>query len=469
MSPPALPNLTFTVTPPNGTATNYTSKLAYTGASGQISISQNFGRQGDTASFVLLDDWSQPGQSGPSLVIPAMSQVKLFDNTAGQTLFAGVCNDPHVYPAAATQNEWDLSCTDYTFYADNAIVHGTFNGLTVDQIIISLTQQANCGITAATVRNGGFVAPGPTLASFVLNYTTLSDAWRKLATLAAQVTPYGWYVDEFRRLHFYDSTTALASGVTFTTSPTSAGGGSLTEAHFDWDQSSSYEWDGSSVRNRILVQGANQTIAAGAVTGTPTDSWRGNGTQFSWPLRYTVTGSPILKIGGVQQSVTIVNAGSTGTGTWQIQQNAFGQWFLTNTVGAPADGTRIQIWYSYQVPVVARANDAASQALYAGPNGGVFTEYILDTSLTTVPMALARAMRERTEYGVAVERATFSTTPEWFGWIRAGQTCTYVNAYVPDSQNHNVFGVTDTFLVTGNSVQFGSGGYRSMQLTAVRI
>lgn len=469
MAPPAAPNLTFTVTPPGGSATNYTTRLAFSGASSQISINQNFGRQGDTATFVLVDDWSQPGQSGPSLVIPAMSQVKLVDNTAGQTLFAGVCNSPQLTPVAATRNEWALLCTDYTFYADNAIVHGTFNGLTVDQIIVSLTQQAACGISAATVHNGGFVAPGPTIASVVINYMTLSDAWRKLATLASQVTPYGWYVDENRRLHFYDSTTALPSGVTFTTSPTSSGAGSLTEAHFDWDQTSSYQWDGTSVRNRILVQGANQTIAAGPVTGTPTDSWRGNGTQFSWPLRYTVTGSPILKVGGVTQPVTIVNAGSTGTGTWQIQQNAFGQYFLTNTTGAPADGTKIQIWYSYQVPVVARANDYPSQALYTGPNGGVFTEYILDTSLSTVPMALARAMRQRTEYAFAVERMTFSTTPDWFGWIRAGQTCTITNSYVPDSQNNNAFGVTDTFLITGNSVQFGFGGYRSMQLTAVRI
>jgi hypothetical protein len=118
---------------------------------------------------------------------------------------------------------------------------------------------------------------------------------------------------------------------------------------------------------------------------------------------------------------------------------------------------------------VARANDYPSQALYTGPNGGVFTEYILDTSLSTVPMALARAMRQRTEYAFAVERMTFNTTQEWFGWIRAGQTCTITNSYVPDSQNNNAFGVTDTFLITGNSVQFGFGGYRSMQLTAVRI
>ena len=55
-----------------------------------------------------------------------------------------------------------------------------------------LVLRAGCGITAQHVADGGYVAGGPLLASFVLNYTTLSDAWKRLATLAGQVTPYGW-------------------------------------------------------------------------------------------------------------------------------------------------------------------------------------------------------------------------------------------------------------------------------------
>jgi hypothetical protein len=463
--PVALPNLTFTVTPPGGSSTDYTSHLTYNG-SGQMSITQNFGRQGDTAGFVLVDEYA----TTPTFHIPVLSQVKLVDNTAGVTLFAGVCTEPVLVPQAPNLNEWQLTCVDYTFYADNAIVHGTFVGQTVDQIIVALTQQANCGITAAKVANGGFVAPGPTIANFVANYMTLSDAWRKLATLAAQVTPYGWYVDELRRLHFYDSTTAISSGVTFTTSPTAAGAGSLTEAHYSWENAASYNWDGTSIRNRILVQGANQTITHGTVgKTTPTDTWRGNGSQFAWPLRYTVTGSPQLHVNGVATTVTIVNAGSSGTGTWQIQQNAVGGWFLTNTTGAPSSGVLIQIWYDYQVPVVAQANDRASQVQYTGPNGGVYSEYINDSSLTTVPMALARAQRERTEYAFAVERINFTTTEEWLGWIRSGETCTIVNRFVPDSQNSYSWGINDTFIVISNSVSFGRGGYRTMQITAVRI
>jgi hypothetical protein len=463
----AAPSLTLTVTAPGGSPVNVTSKLARAGSAAQMTISQNFGRQGDTATIPLVDEYLG---TNSTFYIQEMSQVKLVDNLAGQTLFAGVCVNPVMSVQGTNLNEWDLSCTDYTFYADSAVVHGVFVGQTVDQIVVALTAQANCGITAATIRNGGFVAPGPQLATFVLNHSTLSDAWRRLAQLASQVTPYGWYVDENRRLHFYDSSTALPSGVTFTTSPTAAGAGSLTEAHFDATQGT-YEWDGGSIRNRIIIQGANQTISHGPVaTSKATDTFVGNNSQTSWALRYTVTGSPVLKVNGAVKSVTIVNAGSAipaGT-AWYVTQNAFGGWFL-GAADEPSAGVVLKIWYDYQAPVVAVANDYASQATYTGPNRGVFVEYINDTSLTTVPMALARAQRQRTEYAFAAERANFTTTPEWLGWARAGQTCTVVNRYIPDSRNSRIPGINGTFIIISNSVQFGQGGYRQATVTAIRL
>lgn len=459
----ASPNFTFTVTPPGGSPIDYTSKLAWSGGSQSMGITQNFGRQGDTATFCLVDE----DTGTPSFHIPVFSQVKLVDNTISTTLFAGVVTNPALYLDGPIKADWVLQCTDYTFYADNAIVQGTFIGLTVDQIVVSLTRQANCGINAATIANGGFVAPGPQLASFVSNYTTLSQAWRKLAQLAGQVTPYGWYVDENRNLHFYDATTAQASGVTFTTTPTVAG--SSTEGHMVFSSNFSYEWDGTSVRNRILVQGATQDIKFGSVTTSPaTNTWQSNGYQDSWPLKFTVTGAPVLYVNGVLTSVTPVSAGTTSTDTWQIAQNSVGGWSLT-TSSIPPAGQLIKLWYDYLVPVVAQANDASSQTTYTGPNGGVFAEYISDTSLTTVPMALARALRQQSEYAFAAERINFTTSEDWIGWIRSGETCTVVNRYIPNSQNSYIPGINSTFIVVSNNISFVQGGYRSMNVTAIRI
>lgn len=466
--PPALPNLSVSITPPGLSTTDYTRYLAYAGASSQMSITQSFGRQGDTATIVLVEDLQ--GLSSPNVIIPVLSQIKLVDNNLGTTLFAGVVTQPTLVVTGANRNEWALHCTDYTFYADNAIVHGTYNGLSVDRIVAAVTAQANCGVSALTTAGGGFVAPGPVLTQVNLPYQTLSSAWRSLAQLASISTPYGWYVDQNLALHFFDATTAVSSGATFTTSPTSAGLGSSTEGHYALDSQFGYTWDGTSIRNKVLVQGAAQTVTPN-LNGDPTDQWLGNGTQTAWPLRYTVTGSPQLYVNGVSTQVTVLAGGTTtrAPGEWAIEQNAFGQWFLVNSP-APAGGYVIQIWYSYQVPVIAQASDVASQTQYFGPNSGIFEEYISDSSLSTTSMALARAQREKTEYAFAAERLMFNTTEEFWGWLRAGQTFTVTNALVPDSRNGYVGGLVGaTFLCVSNTVTFGRGGYRTMSIAGVRL
>ena len=460
----ARPDLTLTLTPPGGSPFQVQDLLAYEGHSNDFTITQNFGRQGDTASFPLVDSYSPTG--GPNLpYVEPMTLVSLYDNICSQTLFAGVVNDPNLSPTGPIRNEWTLNCTDFTFYADNAIVHGVYNGLTADQVIVDLVAQANCGISAATVADGGFVAPVPVLPNLILNYGSLSDAWRKLATLAGAATPYGWYVDQNRALHFFDASTAIDSGVTFTTTPTV--GGSVTEGHMLLDNTNNYEWDATALHNKALVQGATQTIAQPS-SGKPTDTWLANGAQQAWPLRYTVSGTPELTVGGVSQIVTSVSPGTASPSGWSCQQNTFGQYFLWSST-PPAAGNVIKCWYSYQVPIVAQATDYNSVATYTGPNGGVFAEFISDTTLTTAPMALARAQQERQEYAFAAEKCTFNTSEDFLGWVRAGDTFTYVNQFIPDSQRSWAPGVNDTFICTANTITFGTGGYRQMQPTGVRL
>jgi hypothetical protein len=455
------PHLTLTITPPGGSPTNYTNNLTYTGAYQQMSVTQNFGRQGDTATIPLTDDWQ--GQPHPHFCIPVLSQIALVDNNLSSTLFAGVVNDPTLVVDGPNRNEWTLQCTDYTFFADNAIVQGVFNGLSIDQIAIILTQQANCGITAASTSAGGFVAPAPVITQVNFNWVKLSDAWRTLAQLASSSTPYGWYVDQNKALHFFDSSTALSSGVTLTTTATGVAG-SQTEAHIALGGSFGYEFDGTTIRNRIIVQGANQTVIT-SLAGAPTDTWRADGTQNAWQMRYTVTGSPALTVNGVSTSVTVVNAGATAPSTgWSIQQNAIGVWSLVSAT-TPAAGAIIKIWYNYQIPIVAQANDTPSQVQY----GAVLTEYIQDTSLITSSMAVSRAQRERTEYAFAAERLTCTTTEDFLGWVRAGETFQFASTLVNDTQNSNNWGINDTFLCISNQVTFGSGGYRTMNLSGVRI
>lgn len=458
-----VPSVTFKVTPPGGAPVNLTQYLTWSGHQQQMTITQNFGRQGDTAQLPLVDEFLT---GSPHFAIRPESRVSLVDNNLGITLFAGVVSDPVQSITGPTRSEWTLNAVDHTFYADNSTpVTATFVGQSIDQMVIAITELANCGITAASIADGGFVAPGPVLPSVALTYASLSDQWKTLAQLAGQVTPYGWFVDEDLQLHFYDATTALDSGVTFTTHPTVAG--SATEGHIALDSQNQYEWDGTSVHNRILVQGATQTIFS-PQTGPQTDTRLGDGVTAAWPLRFTVSSVGQLLVGGARTTVTMVQAGGVPSGVWNVIQNTNGQWFLTTTA-PPGRGVVIKIWYDYQVPIVAQASDPASQALYTGPNGGIFGEYINDTSLITQGMALARAQRERTEYAFAAERATFSTTEEWIGWVRAGNVFGYINQFVPDSQTNYSFGLNDTFLAIQNTVTWTQGFYRTMLLKGVRV
>lgn len=455
------PSLTLTVTPPGGGAVNYSQYLSYDGTGQQLQIGQNFGRQGDTAVIPLVDEYDTTPNIGH---IAAMSQVRLVDNNlGGKVLFAGLVTDPALVVTGPNRNEWVLNCTDYTFYADKAVVRGIFTGARVDDMVVSLTAQANCGITAAETSAGGFVAPGPQIARASFGWKSLSDAWRTLATLAGSVVPFGWYVDENLALHFFDQTRAPSSGVTFTTTPTT--GLSATEGHFALDSSFQYEWDATSLENRILVQGATQTISANTA-GAATDVFYGDGVTTAWAMRGTMAGAGPLKltINGVPEVVGVANSGAT----WITAKNANGQWFLS-TASAPPAGSTILLWYDSQIPVIAQVNDYASQATYAGPNGGVFSAYISDSSLTTAPMALARAQQERNEYAFAVERITFNTTEDWIGWVRSGDLITVDCLFIPDSRRGYARGVNDTFLVIQNQVEFGPGGYRTMQITAVRL
>lgn len=459
------PALQLYVTPPGGAEVELTKYLTYEGANQEMTVTQNFGRQGDTALFPLV--FEHNGTSFPFRVDP-LSQIRLHDSRVGQTLFGGVVTNPAFSVLGPNLGEWDLTCTDYTFYADHAVVRFPASGVAQsDAIVVGLTEQANCGISAARIADGGYVAPGPSLPQWTLGYAPLSSAWRTLATAMGQVVPYGWYVDDQRQLHFYDQDTALDSRVTFTTKPTTAG--SITEGHIVLDTTFLWEQDATSLVNKVLVQGATQAIAYNLANG-PTDHWLSDGVNTSWPLRYTVSDSPapVLYVGGVQQTVTVTDSGEAPDAAWTIISNANGGYFLVASA-APYAGATVHLWYAYEAPIIMQATDAQSIATYQGPNHGVFSEYISDSSLTTPPMALARAQQNRAEYAYPVQRVTFNTSPDFLGWVRAGYVFTLDCALIQDPNRGYAMGVYDQFLCTANTITFADGGYRTCQITGVRI
>ena len=507
----SFPHLTCTITEPRSdTSFDVAPFLAWDGANMQTTISSNFGRQGDTAQIVLIDDYSRAmaGFDVPPntahFVIQPLSQIILRDvgaafQPAGGFIFAGLVTDPQWSFTAPGRIEWRLQCVDFTYYANTAVVQGTYAGLTADEIVVNLVNQANCGLVAKLVKDGGHIYPGPTIPLANIPYGQLSSALNSVTSLASQSQVYGWFVDPQRNVWFYPTSMALDSGVTVTDVITS-NVPSYSECHIDASlaYSMTYEWDATTFYTRCVVEGATSTHSysvSAAQKGTipPTDSWVGDGVQRSWPLSYapevslstlsttisSTAGStspsaslPYLKVGGVVKKVSINDGTTTITTPYQFVQATNGLWTLQVTPGVgttPAAGTEIKLWYVYQLPIIAVANNLGQQAAAGGPNHGIFANFISDTSLTTSAAALAEAKSTLTEYGAPQERLTFYTDESFLGWFRCGQTLLGELLQVPNSARGYEPGLQGTFFVNQQMVIFMPGGWRKTNVTSVRL
>jgi hypothetical protein len=177
------PDIQLLITPPGGSETDYTAYLTYEGANQEMTITQNFGRQGDTAVLPLVVEHS----GVLPWFIPPLSQVRLHDSIAGQTLFGGVVANPQFATLGPNLGEYDLQCVDYTFYANGATVRFPPSSIQApDQIIVALTNGANCGISAATIADGGYVAPGPALPDWTKGRGHLEPGDAELAITESQ-------------------------------------------------------------------------------------------------------------------------------------------------------------------------------------------------------------------------------------------------------------------------------------------
>lgn len=444
-------------------------------------VTQNFGRQGDTANLELYDDFGTHIVSGvatPHFVVKPLQSVVLkttVTTNLDTTLFAGRVTTPNFASPSPVANDWILACTDYTNDADNVIVSGDYNGWTADAIIKDLVRQAN----AQWIARGGSsmtttsVQPGPVIQRVQINYLTLTSAIVKVARLASQFVDYSWFIDYNRNVHFLTLQGLTGTPVATFTDAIPTGAPNPTLGHFLGDDSYAYLWDGTSLRNSMIVRGTTfQTDFR--------DVFVGNGSQTSWPLTYHVTSTSTasLTVGGASQTIEVLdNLGNTGasassTDQYIITQNANGQWFLQVNHGfgtIPAPGSAIRLSYTYDAPILARADNALSQTQYTGTNGGVYQGMISDSTLVTLSSAVQRGQVELQAFQWVQERVTFTTIDNWPGHISAGQTFNLISSRTPDSQQGYIMGLNGTFVVVSNQYGGTKGNYRGYQVTGTRV
>jgi hypothetical protein len=439
------------------------------------SVTQNFGRQGTTARFQLMDDWSTRTPAVPQVNIKPLSELTFLDTSTGALLFAGYVTTPNLTSYNPTTNEWLLDCVDYTLRADNIIVFEDLYNLTADAMIVKIVHDAPlANLNAATVANGGYIYPGPIIGRLQFPYTTMSNALTKIARLSSQQTDYAWFIDYNRNVNFFSLAQTPAPTTIFSDDPVALNTQEIDQSFGPYKGGYNqfmYLFDGATVRNSCIVRGSN-------LAKTITDKFVGNGSTNQWPLSFIVdssVSSPKLIIDGVQTACVVVTQGQSFTGTgWIITQNAIGTWILQGVGKLPHKGSVISITYTSTSPIITRQDNGQSQQAYADSRGlGVYQSFISDPTLTTLSAAASRAQGELQEYQWVQERVTLTTSEAWPGHIQAGQTFQLVSSRVPNSQNGNALGIrlsdNAIYLVVQCAIKGEQGQFRTYTITGTRV
>lgn len=320
----------------------------------QWSIDATYGQRGRTAQVLLVEDLQ--GKSDWALKVKPLSRITITDANLNQIIFGGIVMSPRLYRDGPVRNEWQLTCKDGTFYADNKIVKGDYSNATLDFILKDLTTQANCGITTNNV------IPGPQIARVVINYLQLSEAWKKACGYASQGALWGWDVDDALDLHSFNGLATTPLGVPkFTDIPSLVDG----VTYFPFVQDGFYyEWAGDSMRNRIKVRGGNYT-------GPATDTFTGDGAKAIFAITYPIdTAQPGLSTtvngGNIPISIDTTSSPSSTVpaGTAVMTQVPSGQWYARfGTI--PGNGQAIVVNYNFLMPVLTQVDDVPSQQAYS--------------------------------------------------------------------------------------------------------
>ena len=416
-------------------------------------LSQSWGRQGDTATIKVYDEYVN---GSPTFIPQATQTIELKDTTLGIILFGGIIAKPELQVGSPGTSDWTLNCVGYAFWADSRIVSYEYTNTSMGAIIRDLTTNAAAGITTNNV------VTGPTITSVSGKFEPLSKAWSKITQMASTQTTYGWWVDGSQDLHVTDEAQAQAAGVTFTDVPTT----SHLNAEAHYETGFKYSWDAAQLANRIYVIGGN-------IPTSQSDHWTGTGSRRSFALTYPYdSGSQFkaaLKVGG---NSTVISQQTTDP--WYFQQDpTTGLWNIvasvTTNTPTPGNGVSIDLTYGYLVTEVSIVQNTTSISKYNGGNSGYYDATVADQNLLTLVQTNQRGQHEVAEYGYAQEQVSMSATEDWQGWVNVGQTITFISAFTPDSANSYINGLNKTFLIVNVHAAGVGGGYRKVQVQAVRV
>jgi hypothetical protein len=326
------------------------------------------------------------GQTFPAKTIPAVGDtVELYDATG--IIFGGTVTESEA-TISGLLLIWQITVSDWGYLLDGTLVKKNYAMLDPHDIVLDLvaTFCAGKGFTTTHVQMGNFLVP-----SIKFNYQQPTKALESLAKLIG----WDWYIDPNKDIHFFlgDVEDAVGEGGI---APITV---DATSGKIEWN-SLDVDLNIQNMQNSVYVIGGTYTKAF-TPANTP-DSFPSDGVTQFFTTSYPYDSSTItVTVDGVTQSVGIAN--QTDPGTVDVLYNDAQRW-IQFTAGAPGSGHTIKVFGSAKVPIVAHASDPTSIAIYGEIQG-----VIVDSKITTVPEAQARAQAQILQFGHAVYDVKFNT------------------------------------------------------------
>jgi len=230
------------------------------------------------------------------------------------------------------------------------------------------------------------VETGPAISELNANYTPVDNVFNSISNM----TGYSWYVDPWRRIHYFSSTNASTAPFDIT--------------------STSNNWRDLTVSQGLGQYRTRQHILGSYASVVTTESFKGDGYTRTWTLSKPVQDTPMVKVDGYTVSLGVAGvATSTQAAYWNKATN---QVFTNSTNSALASTDWITVQYNGLVPGVATVESSFAISVNAGRESGSGIREVVEQTpnrlfTNAATISYANAVLER--YGGLPRTITFET------------------------------------------------------------
>lgn len=342
-----------------------------------------------TCSFTVIE---------PDFSIDVGMEVVVEDNDV--VIFAGTVDNITSYGDKVKYVA--VSCVDFSQLVDKRIVAEAYDNMAAGDIVRDLIQK----VFAEEDITEGNIQDGPVISKAVFNYVDGNTAMNYLT----EVTGYNWFIDNDKRLHFFDRSTHTAP---FGLNNTSHNYKDL-----------QVKRTRSQYRNRQYIR-AGTDISQEIVKEKPTP--KPDGTSRTFVVRLPIAEKPKIYIddGEVPEEYIGVN----GLDKDRKYYFSYNSNTITQDDSEPVltDGQVIEVTYRGLYPLLVVAEDPGQiserQAIEGG--SGIHENIIQEQNINTRDAALEFASGKLSMYGMIPRIVSFSTYQHG---LKAGQLISIDNA-----------------------------------------